>query len=104
MAILVKDHTWSQSHGSISLSVPLKGVPSSKVDIFQTSRYVKLSFAPFLLEAFLLCEVKNQSMQCLSKDGKMFLEWKKSDEGVEWAEFEEKLRYETCARSTGGQK
>lgn len=42
MPILVKEHTWSQTSRTVSLAVPLRGANASKVDIFQTSRYVKV--------------------------------------------------------------
>ena len=42
MPIAVKDYTWEQSADSVFISVPLKGVFPSKVDIITTENYIKV--------------------------------------------------------------
>lgn len=42
MPIVVKDFTWEETESCMWITVPLKGVKSSKVDIFNTEEYVKV--------------------------------------------------------------
>lgn len=43
MPLIVKDYTWSETELQIFISIPLKGIKASKVDIFSTENYVKVS-------------------------------------------------------------
>ena len=42
MPVLVKDYTWSETDTEIVITVPLKGMKPSKVDIFSSEDYVKV--------------------------------------------------------------
>lgn len=42
MPILVKDYTWEESEETVRVTVPLKGVKPTKVDIFSTEEYIKV--------------------------------------------------------------
>ncbi|XP_051512003.1 dynein axonemal assembly factor 4-like isoform X2 [Myxocyprinus asiaticus] len=53
MPLIVSDYTWTQSQSTVYISVPLKGVKTAKVDVLCTDEYLKVSFPPFLFEAFL---------------------------------------------------
>ncbi|XP_066541140.1 dynein assembly factor 4, axonemal [Hoplias malabaricus] len=53
MPLLVKDYTWTQTETTVYISVPLKGVKSGRVDVLYTDEFLKVSFPPFLFEAFL---------------------------------------------------
>ncbi|CAM9825481.1 unnamed protein product, partial [Discosporangium mesarthrocarpum] len=44
------DYTWVESETTVQLQVPLKGTSPSRVDIFATECYLKVSFPPYLLE------------------------------------------------------
>lgn len=53
MPILVNDYTWSETEGEVSITLPLRGVKSSKADIFTTGEYIKVSYPPYLFEVHL---------------------------------------------------
>ncbi|XP_072551181.1 dynein axonemal assembly factor 4 [Salminus brasiliensis] len=53
MPLLVRDYTWTQTETTVYISVPLKGVKTANVDVLCTDEYLKVSFPPFLFEAFL---------------------------------------------------
>ncbi|XP_060780189.1 dynein assembly factor 4, axonemal [Neoarius graeffei] len=52
MPLLIRDHTWSQTESAVILRVPLRAVTPGKVDVICTEEYLKVSFTPFLFEAF----------------------------------------------------
>ncbi|TTD92245.1 Protogenin A [Bagarius yarrelli] len=52
MPLLITDHSWTQTESSVFLCVPLKAVKPAKVDVLCTEEYLKVSFPPFLFEAF----------------------------------------------------
>ena len=43
MPIAVKDYHFEETDKLVFISVPLKGVKPSKVDIFSTEQYIKVS-------------------------------------------------------------
>ncbi|XP_073709910.1 dynein axonemal assembly factor 4 [Misgurnus anguillicaudatus] len=53
MPLTVTDYTWTQSESTVYISVPLKGIKTTNVHIICTDEYLKVSFPPFLFEAFL---------------------------------------------------
>lgn len=44
MPIQVKDYVWEETDETVLITVPLKGVPSNRVDIFSVDDYIKVSF------------------------------------------------------------
>ena len=44
MPIQVKDYIWEETDETVLITVPLKGVPSNRVDIFSIDDYIKVSF------------------------------------------------------------
>ncbi|TRY90154.1 hypothetical protein DNTS_033342 [Danionella cerebrum] len=66
MPLIVRDYTWTQNRNTIYISVPLKGIKSTSVDVICTDDYLKVSFPPFLFEVFLsqpINEDKNKECQ-----------------------------------------
>uniref|UniRef100_A0A3Q1FNM6 Dynein axonemal assembly factor 4 n=1 Tax=Acanthochromis polyacanthus TaxID=80966 RepID=A0A3Q1FNM6_9TELE len=53
MPLLVSDYSWTQNDSTVHINVPLKGAKAVKVDIVCTDEYLKVSFPPYLFEAFL---------------------------------------------------
>ena len=53
MPITVKDYTWKETESDVSITLPLKGVKSSKADIFSTDQYIKVNYPPYLFEVHL---------------------------------------------------
>ena len=80
-----------QTQTTLSLGLPLKGVPSSKVDVFVAPDYIKVNFAPFLFEAFLAGEIvvgddeDTESGRQLFDAGRIILQFKKLREGI-WSD------------------
>ena len=67
MPIGVKDFTWRETEGEVTISLPLKGVKASKVDIFTTDQYIKVNFPPYLFETHLLAPVEEE--KCSARVG-----------------------------------
>lgn len=44
MPIQVKDYAWEETEEIVLISVPLKGVPSNRVDVFSVDDYIKVCF------------------------------------------------------------
>ena len=45
MPIQVKDFIWEETDESVLITVPLKGIPPNRVDIFSIDDYIKVSIA-----------------------------------------------------------
>lgn len=67
MPILVKDYTWKETENEVFITLPLKGVKSSKADIFSTNRYIKVNYPPYLFEVYLHAAVLEE--KCTAKIG-----------------------------------
>ena len=68
MPIIVKDYTWQETEGELIICLPLKGVSSTKVDIFSTDQYIKASYPPYLFELHLFKPVtESQSTAQIGK-------------------------------------
>ena len=67
MPIVVKDFTWRETEHEVNITVPLKGVKSTKADIFSTDRYIKVNFPPYLFEVHLFAPVLEE--KCTAKIG-----------------------------------
>ena len=52
MPIQVKDYVWEEAGESVLVTVPLKGVPPSRVDIFSINDYIKVSISHLSKLAF----------------------------------------------------
>ncbi|XP_076851414.1 dynein axonemal assembly factor 4 isoform X3 [Brachyhypopomus gauderio] len=83
MPLTVEDYTWTQTETTVYISIPLKGVKTSKVDVLCTDEYLKVSFAPFLFEAFLFQPIDDdKSVARIGNGAAVFTLPKK--EGVLW--------------------
>lgn len=67
MPIVVKDHTWGETEHEVNITLPLKGVKSSKADIFSTNRYIKVNYPPYIFELHLYAPVLEE--KCTAKIG-----------------------------------
>ncbi len=74
MPIVVKDYTWKESDGEVLITLPLKGVKSSKADVFSTDHYVKVNFPPYLFEVHLFAPVEEEL--CSAKIGNGAIEFR----------------------------
>ena len=73
MPLLVKDYTWTETERDVIIKVPLKGVKSSKADIFSTNRYIKVNYPPYLFEVYLFAPVVEE--RCTAKVGNGVIEF-----------------------------
>ncbi|XP_053479696.1 dynein assembly factor 4, axonemal isoform X1 [Ictalurus furcatus] len=60
MPLLISDHTWTQTESTVCVRVPLKAVKPGKVDVTCTEEYLKVSFPPFLFEAFFFAPIDEE--------------------------------------------
>lgn len=67
MPIVVKDYTWRETEEEVSITLPLKGVKSSKADIFSTNHYIKVNYPPYIFEVHLHAPVLEE--KCTAKIG-----------------------------------
>ena len=67
MPIAVRDYTWGETEQEVSITLPLKGVKSSKADIFSTDRYIKVNYPPYIFEVHLYAPVLEEN--CTAKIG-----------------------------------
>ncbi len=74
MPITVKDYTWSETAEEVLVSLPLKGVKSSKADIFSSDQYIKVNFPPYLFEVHLFAPVEEE--QCRARVGNGVVEFR----------------------------
>nr|NP_001027805.1 EKN1 protein [Ciona intestinalis]AAR89529.1 EKN1 [Ciona intestinalis] len=69
MPISVKDYRWSETKEQIFISVPLKGVRASNVDIMCTPEFIKASYPPFLFEVLLNAPIVDAKSAAKIRDG-----------------------------------
>ena len=74
MPITVKDYTWRETETEVGITLPLKGVKSSKADIFSTDQYIKVNYPPYLFEVHLYAQVVEE--QCTAKVGNGVIEFR----------------------------
>ena len=53
MPIQVKDYVWEETEETVLISVPLKGVPANRVDIFSVDDYIKVSRIRYMVQMLL---------------------------------------------------
>lgn len=82
MPIIVKDFTWTQTESMVYITVPLKGVIRTKVDILSTENYVKLNFVPFFFECFLFGSVDDRLSAVEIGNGQAVFKLSKTEPGL----------------------
>ncbi|KAL6479527.1 hypothetical protein MHYP_G00129600 [Metynnis hypsauchen] len=86
MPLLVRDYTWTQTETTVYISVPLKGVKPAKVDVLCTEEFLKVSFPPFLFEAFLSEPVDDDKSVAKLGNGAAVFTLPKKKEGL-WTQL-----------------
>ncbi|XP_017560491.1 dynein assembly factor 4, axonemal [Pygocentrus nattereri] len=86
MPLLVRDYTWTQTETTVYISVPLKGVKPAKVDVLCTEEFLKVSFPPFLFEAFLSEPVDDDKSVAKLGNGTAVFTLPKKNEGL-WTQL-----------------
>ncbi len=80
MSILLKDFSLEQSSSKLYLSVPLKGCPPAKVDVFSVPKYLKIHAPPFFIEFSWAGEA--EPCKTVFADGRIFMDLTKKQPGI----------------------
>ena len=81
------EYTWSETTDKIEISIPLKGVSVKKVDVFTTSKQLKVSYSPFLLDVNLFNDIDEDRSRAVLKNGTLKISLPKK-EGGHWNQLE----------------
>ncbi len=96
MVILVKPNELRQTATTLFVSVPLpRNRGEVRPDVFSSKEYLKVSFRPYLLELFWSGDVNDEdegACRVVIRDGGIFIEVDKSEEGTWDAITKEDLR------------
>lgn len=77
-------YTWVDKKDQIRISVPLKGVAPSKVDIFVTSSTLKINFSPYIIDVVLYDIIDALKHKASVKDGSLIVTIFKTNLGKLW--------------------
>lgn len=87
MPIIIRDFNWKQTKNNLTIEVPLKGVPQSKVDVFISYRYIKAIYEQYFFEAILLADIDERNSRCTITATDIIFELSKCAE-AEWDSLE----------------
>ncbi|CAM9541458.1 unnamed protein product, partial [Ectocarpus sp. 8 AP-2014] len=76
---LTAEYTWAESETIIQVQVPLKGQSASKLDVFATECYLKVSFPPYLLEVDLDGYIDSMQPKARVENGTLMIKAKKTE-------------------------
>ncbi|CAM9391980.1 unnamed protein product [Ectocarpus sp. 4 AP-2014] len=76
---LTAEYTWAESETIIQVQVPLKGQSASKLDVFATECYLKVSFPPYLLEVDLDGYIDSMQPKARVENGTLMIKAKKKE-------------------------
>ena len=97
MGVLRGSYTWDQTADSLMLHVPLKGSSPKSVDVFAAPLYVKVNYAPYLLQLDLAEEIEYNQGMAKVVDGVLQLTFKKKKLGM-WECLEITTRCPTMSK------
>ena len=81
------EYTWLETTDKIELSIPLKGVSVKKVDVFTTSKQIKISYSPFLLDLDLFKDIDEDRSRAVLKNGTLRISLPKKEAEL-WNQLE----------------
>lgn len=82
MPIVVKDHTSQDELDRIYISVPLRNVHPSKVDIYSNSAYIKANYPPYFFELDLAHEIDSEASNASVGNNEILFELVKISPGA----------------------
>ncbi|RZC39033.1 TPR 11 and/or CS domain containing protein [Asbolus verrucosus] len=85
--IINKEIEWKQTENTLTIKVPLRGIHSSKTDIFYSRLYLKASFEQYFFEAFLLYPINPKNSTCTFTDSHIVFELVKCESQL-WEKLE----------------
>ncbi|CAL4205746.1 unnamed protein product, partial [Meganyctiphanes norvegica] len=87
MPICIKDFDWTQTSEKISLSLDLRKTSPKNVDIVYTNSYLKVSFPPYIFEAFLSNLIEAEKSIAQITNGNIEFALHKTVPEQEWKEL-----------------
>jgi dyslexia susceptibility 1 candidate gene 1 protein len=84
---IVAEYSWSEKKDQVNVSLPLKGVSASKVDILVSAHALKVNFSPYILDILLFDAVDSIRHKATVKDGTLHITLCKRQPGF-WGQFE----------------
>lgn len=78
----MKDYEWAETPTTVHITVPLKGVKSSKVDLINTDEFLKANFPPFLFEILLYDKVLDEKSNAKIREGLIEFNLTKQRDGI----------------------
>jgi dyslexia susceptibility 1 candidate gene 1 protein len=92
MPIVIKNCDWSQTTDEVIVKIPLLNIPTSKnLDSCISTNFVKLSYAPYYFEAFLLHPIVESCSTCLVLENEARFQLRKQDVSMQWESLEKVL-------------
>ncbi|XP_026876598.2 dynein assembly factor 4, axonemal isoform X1 [Electrophorus electricus] len=82
MPLIVKDYTWTQTETTVYISIPLKAVKTANVDVLCTDEYLKVSFPPYLFEAFFFQPIEDDKSVAKIGNGAAVFTLPKKESGL----------------------
>ena len=79
-------YEWSEKNDSLTLTIPLKGVSPSIVDIVATVATLKINYSPYIIDLVLNGHIDHNQHKAKVKDGKLIVTVKKINIG-KWGEL-----------------
>lgn len=90
MPTIIKNFEWKQTSSHLIINVPIKVVQKSKLDLFFSQRYVKVSYEHYIFEVILLFSIDELNCKCIITSDYITLELKKNEED-HWESLEPML-------------
>lgn len=90
MPIIIKVTKWQQTSTNITIKIPSYGIPSDKIDIFTSNRYIKAHYSQYFFEIFLYKFIDVKKSNCTVTDTDIIFELTKFVE-EDWEQLEEDL-------------
>lgn len=87
MPIIIKVSTWHQTPTNVTIKIPSKGIPSDKIDIFTSDKYIKAHYSQYIFELFLFSLIDVSKSNCIVTETEIIFELSKFIE-EEWAQLE----------------
>lgn len=93
-------YEWLEKSDQVKISVPLRGVSPSSVDIFVTSSALKINYPPYLIDLVLRNSVDSVKHKAVIKNGVLVVTLFKT-EHIHWGELEAPSAIKEEMRETG---
>lgn len=97
MPIIVDNFSWTQNDDMVIVKVPLRNRRPHEVDVFTSSKYIKVHFPPYLFEAALLHDIDEDRSKCVLRDDDASFELAKTS-SITWTSLTKELTKQELIR------